>query len=316
MGPGREAATVRQVVLVVVLVAAAFLGGAFVNGPGLRWAQTQILGSLGLNEGGEIASVDLKSPTGPDVTGDGSRLAKADPETVPGPPAPIPSLVTDAEKAKPGASDRRSTRPTGADRPGASPALSSFPSLFLPSPPPLASPLASSHAEADRQEGTARMGEKSPRTSSNTAALGRLDPNVKPAVASSAGGPAAPDRDLAPAIMDSLAALMPSQAPPPPDALAPSPDASPSPPARSEPGAPATGGDDWAALDRKMQTLGVSRFTIEGQPGGRAVFSCLIPLAGRQAVAQRFEAEGEDGFQAAQAALRRVALWRATQQQR
>ena len=35
-------------------------------------------------------------------------------------------------------------------------------------------------------------------------------------------------------------------------------------------------------------------FTIEGQPGGRVVFSCLIPLAGRQAVAQRFEAEGED----------------------
>jgi hypothetical protein len=62
-----------------------------------------------------------------------------------------------------------------------------------------------------------------------------------------------------------------------------------------------------------MQTLGISRFTIEGQPGGRVVFSCLIPVAGRQAVAQRFEAEGDDGFRAARAALRRVALWRATQ---
>ena len=51
-----------------------------------------------------------------------------------------------------------------------------------------------------------------------------------------------------------------------------------------------------------MQALGVSRFTIEGQPGGRVVFSCLIPLAGRQAVAQRFEAEGKDAFQAARAA--------------
>jgi hypothetical protein len=39
----------------------------------------------------------------------------------------------------------------------------------------------------------------------------------------------------------------------------------------------------------------------------------LIPLAGRQAVAQRFEAEGVDVLQAAQATLRRVALWRATQ---
>ncbi len=62
-----------------------------------------------------------------------------------------------------------------------------------------------------------------------------------------------------------------------------------------------------------MQTLGVSRFTIEGQPSGPVVFSCLIPLAGRQAVAQRFEAEGQDAFHAAQAGLRRVALWRATQ---
>jgi hypothetical protein len=64
-----------------------------------------------------------------------------------------------------------------------------------------------------------------------------------------------------------------------------------------------------------MRVLGVSRFTIEGQPGGRVVFSCLIPLAGRQAVAQRFEAEGEDALQAARGALRRVALWRAAQPQ-
>jgi hypothetical protein len=64
-----------------------------------------------------------------------------------------------------------------------------------------------------------------------------------------------------------------------------------------------------------MQALGVSRFTIEGRPGGRVIFSCLIPLAGRQAVTQRFEADGEDAVQAARAALRRVALWRAAQPQ-
>jgi hypothetical protein len=62
-----------------------------------------------------------------------------------------------------------------------------------------------------------------------------------------------------------------------------------------------------------MQTLGVSRFMIEAEPSGRVVFSCLIPLAGRQAVAQRFEAEGDDIIQAARAALQRVGLWRATQ---
>ena len=57
-----------------------------------------------------------------------------------------------------------------------------------------------------------------------------------------------------------------------------------------------------------MQSLGVSRYTMDGEPGGRVVFSCLIPLAGRQAVAQRFEAEGDDMVQAAQAL--RIALWR------
>ena len=63
-----------------------------------------------------------------------------------------------------------------------------------------------------------------------------------------------------------------------------------------------------------MQSLGVTHYTIDGQPGGRVNFSCLIPLAGRQAVSQRFEAEGDDDFQAAQAAMRRIALWRAARE--
>jgi hypothetical protein len=66
-------------------------------------------------------------------------------------------------------------------------------------------------------------------------------------------------------------------------------------------------------LQQKLQTMNVSRFTIEGEPGGRILFSCLIPLAGRQAVTQRFEAEGDDVIQAVQATLRRIVLWRATQ---
>ena len=68
----------------------------------------------------------------------------------------------------------------------------------------------------------------------------------------------------------------------------------------------------WVDLRHKLQSLGVTRYTIEGEPGGRVVFSCLIPLAGRQAVSQRFEAEGDDEFQAAQVAIRRISLWRAT----
>ena len=69
---------------------------------------------------------------------------------------------------------------------------------------------------------------------------------------------------------------------------------------------------DWSLLRRKMQSLGVTRYTIEGEPNGRVMFWCLIPLAGRQAVSQRFEGEGDDEIHAAQAAIRRIALWRAT----
>jgi len=98
---------------------------------------------------------------------------------------------------------------------------------------------------------------------------------------------------------------------------APSPSSPAAPPPAASSGAPAPArlaAGDWGALRRKMQALGVTRYTIEGEPGGRVVFSCLIPLAGRQAISQRFEAEGDDEFQAAQAAIRRISLWRATRQ--
>jgi hypothetical protein len=62
-----------------------------------------------------------------------------------------------------------------------------------------------------------------------------------------------------------------------------------------------------------MRALGVSRYWIEGEPGGRAHFRCVIPLAGRRAVGQQFEAEGDDALEAADSALRRVTLWRATE---
>jgi hypothetical protein len=62
-----------------------------------------------------------------------------------------------------------------------------------------------------------------------------------------------------------------------------------------------------------MRELGVARYGLEGEPGGRVRFHCLIPLAGRRAVAQQFEAEADDEIEAAQTALRRVALWRATE---
>jgi len=299
MGPGKEAVTVRQVVLVVVLVAAAFLGGAFVNGPGLRWARTQVLGSLGLREENEIASVDLKGATNPEPTGEGARPTKNGPRTDSGPLAPIPSLVTEDEAGKSHASDRHPPRPLGdARRPA--------------SPPALTGPIASSPAAVNSRKAVPRAEKSAPRSASDTEPPALLDPSVKPASTTPIGGPATLDREVAPALLNTLASLMPA-GPPPPDAASPSVETAPPPLSRPETKPETTAGEDWAALGRKMHALGVTRFSIEGTPGGPVVFSCLIPLAGRQAVAQRFEAEADDGYRAAQAALRRVALWRATQ---
>ena len=282
----------RQLVLVVVLVAAAFLGGAFVNGPGLQWAQTRVLRSLGLNNGGEIISVDLKSTASSEATSNGS--AKPDGDTIQGSLAPVPSILTEDKSSKEDTSDRASrfqargksaTNGTASSRSPASP-----------------SPLSAKHARA--------------RTLAQSPGLEPVpsDPGVTPAGAVSSPGPdQMPSRtalDTAPAIIDSLAALLPANPPSSNSALPPS---SSTPAITSALKSIAGGSDNWVILERKMQSLGVSRYTMDGEPGGRVVFSCLIPLAGRQAVAQRFEADGDDMIHAAQAALRRIALWRATQ---
>ena len=69
----------------------------------------------------------------------------------------------------------------------------------------------------------------------------------------------------------------------------------------------------WESVRNRMRELGITRYWIEGEPGGLVRFRCVIPLAGRHAVGQQFEAEGDDELGAAEAALRRVALWRATE---
>ena len=84
-------------------------------------------------------------------------------------------------------------------------------------------------------------------------------------------------------------------------------------PTASGPAPAAAPARDWPSIRRRMRVLGVSRYELEGTPEGRARFRCLIPLAGKRAVGQQFEGEGDDDLAAAEAALRRVALWRATE---
>lgn len=294
MGQGKEAAAVRKAFLVVVLVAASFLGGAFVNGPGLQWVETRLLRSFGSNNGGEIASVDLKPAVSSERSLDELRLPKSGASIPEGPRAPMPSLLTEHESSQHDDSDRspaRGTRPKsnsiGWDVPGSE--IRPMVTSVAKHPIPLTKVLEQQAAP--------------------------VDPNVKQASVSSApvgsDNSERPDPNAKPDILDTLAALLPSNSE---STASHSPSSShPSLPKASAEKPLVDRSDNWAIIERKMQSLGVNRYMIEGQPGDRVVFSCLIPLAGRQAITQRFEAEGDDMVQAAQATLRRITLWRATQ---
>jgi hypothetical protein len=404
----------RQAVFVVVMVAAAFLGGAAVNGPGVRWVQARLLDYLGLKEG-EIASVDLPgaspeaagahdagaSSTAGEPTANPPSIAAQDPAGKQDTPRTPIGGSGPAGASSPGRGRSKSARTVpqpgqSSAEPGSAPqsgVANVLGSLFglkgengagrgpgssgakekgmgdSPSPPPLpastappepGAPGPGEAADDSRRASTAdkvshpirrtasssEVAAPSPavakqglmadgRSRSRPAGPPGLEPPVEsspgqanavdPAAGPAPGPPPAPlDPTVAPAILASLSPsassrsgagdrarseMMPLETAPSPSESPPSTGAGPGTPA--SPGVDAAG---WAALRRKLQSVGVTRYTIEGEPGGRVVFSCLIPLAGRQAVSQRFEAEGDDEFQAAQAAIRRIALWRATRQ--
>lgn len=280
----------RQALLVIVLIASSFLGGAFVNGPGLRWAQTRLLRSLGLNGENEIASVDLMPAAGPAGTGDSTDPGNAASQTMLEPLVPTPTVV---------AEDGSSQKVPSEDRAGSSSKLGGKRDQGTLSKTESRSPFSSTRPPA-----------LSTATGAGSKRSASPDSEVKPAgVSPNSAGVA--DSKVEPALLDSLGTLLPPPASPPAETLANSTSASSTPSSKSTRNL----NDDWVVLQQKLRGLNVSRFTIEGEPTGRVVCSCLIPLAGRQAVTQRFEAEGDDMIQAVQATLRRIALWRATQPQ-
>jgi len=284
----------RQAIFVVVMVGAAFLGGAVVNGPGLRWVQARLLDYMGLQDGGEIASIDLPQ-TASDST-DSHRLGVSSAAGQPNTQITTPGAESQAVKQ--GASS------SSVISPGRS-VSSTLSSLAIPPPLPLPSAIPEPKASQ-----VASMPTGSDATPASGPTLAPLDPSVGTALLASRSPslaqPSAVDHPTPAAI-----SLEPA-----PDAFSRSPSSLPTSPA---PSSTATKDDtnssgsspDWVTLRRKMQSLGVIRYTLEGEPGGRVVFWCLIPLAGRQAVSQRFEGEGEDESHAAQAAIRRITLWRA-----
>ncbi len=281
----------RQAIFVVVMVGAAFLGGAVVNGPGLRWVQARLLDYMGLQDGGEIASIDLPQPNSDPAN-------PHHPGTTPA--ASQPNTQTRASSAESHVIRQSppSSPVTGSSR------LRSSPTPASTVPPPLPIPMAIPEPAVSKPANLPTVG-----SSANSASVpspAPLDPSVGTALLTSrspslteptAGeqtAPAAITLETAPSTSTTSMAGSPVPKP-------------------TGNGARTTERpSDWATLRRKMQSLGVTRYTIEGEPSGRVVFCCLIPLAGRQAVSQRFEGEGDDEFHAAHAAIRRIALWRAT----
>jgi hypothetical protein len=327
---------VRQALFIVVVIAAAFLGGAMVNGPAVRWTQARLLDYLGLKEG-EIASVDLPGSSSETTSGQ-------DPK--PSPTAGVPTAHA------PSVTIEKTSKKEDTSHPSSGASVSSKPSLKRGRS--RSGPKDKSQAEQDRESSRMRnqsvggvstslpplttipepeapkptgSGVKQGQTAPpETRGLPGLDAPLEPShdgpatvgehPAQAPGLPAPLDPTVGPAILASLlpepstGPLTDSHAKADAIALETVPSAAPLPsPAASTPSV-----GDWAVLRRKMQSLGVTHYTIDGQLGGRVIFSCLIPLAGRQAVSQRFEAEGDDDFQAAQAAIRRITLWRAARE--
>jgi hypothetical protein len=284
----------RKALFAVVLVCASFAGGAVVNGPGLRWAQSVASArlGLGLSEGSEGDAGELETLS---AHHEPPSSRPGDPEQVPA--RPIPPLVIDAPdllgKAdggensgaadEPGKSSK--STPAGSDlADSALPGLAPVPETAPPLEPP--APLTTSQ-DRPNEANVAAIEPKSRIDKEKTEAPRDEDRGKTGTDDGPSGKPSLNDPPVRLASVEDAPAASP---------------------------APGTGGDgDWAEVRRTMRSLGVSRYGIEGEPGGRVRFHCVIPLAGRRAVGQQFEAEGDDDLQAARAALKRVALWRATE---
>jgi hypothetical protein len=277
---------VRQLFFAIVLVGAAFGGGAMVNGPALQGIQHRVSVYMGLNNGDEIASIDL-----PPSAGDPEADALSKPSD------PLPDTPGRGGKVA-SAVDRAGHRSDAKRKPSPPPSAAKNPEAKSPEPVAPAQPIAPAEPPLAGPSGA-------PGTAPSVPPPAPLDPGVAPALLASLSPEPAPGAADQPPPNTPASTTAPAASP------APSPNANP-PSDAATTGAPASGGGDWAELRRKLKAVGVTRYSIEGETAGRVVFSCLIPLAGKQAVSQQFEGEGEDEFAAARAALRRINLWRAT----
>ena len=255
----------RQAIFVLMLVGAAFAGGAAINGPGLAWLQRNLIG-------GPTIIVDGSTPVG-----DPGRAGKRFPT------ASTPSLPFPATADSPSApvADTRPSLPEPTSPPDSSAAgLLGLPGPAGPDPVALA---AAALAPTAQDPASVAPGD-----------LPALDlPLESPA----APGPA-PKSDPTTRLAST-------------GGLEPAPATSPS--TSSAALAPLAPGRDWAEIRQRLKGLGVTRYTVDADLESRVRFSCVIPVEGLRAVGHHFEAEGDDIFQAVDATIRRITLWRATE---
>ena len=274
----------RQAIVIVLLIGAAFLGGAFINGPRLQWVSSRTLRLLGLSNGGEITAVELKSNLNSKIEPDAAETPNQRISVTGSPVTPtfskteniihrqnVPATVMGSGSVA--LSPKKVSISGAANQP------------FLPSATLLRSVTKSSsvtRASPDHEVIRTRIDtlEQS------------LPPQITPRIST----------PRSPAILGSLAALLPPSSPQTKSAT--SPLIHPS--SKSKP--TQSFGKEWLLIESRMQVLGVRSFTIEGKPGGPVVCACVIPVVDHQAVTERFEADGDNILQAAQAVTRRAIL--------
>ena len=242
----------RRAVFALMLIGAAFAGGAAINGPGLAWLQRNFAGGPSI-----IVDDSARSHASGNSTPRQFPTAKAPPFLVNLAPAEPPS------EAKKKADAKAPTELALADVPLLPESPSTPASALAPLPTPEAAP-------------------------------SEDDPPIPP-LPSDGSKPQAPEPS-------SLPRLDPPPKSDPVARLA----------SVERPATSSSSSSTWADLRKKMRDLGVARYTIEGDTDGRVRFCCVIPVDGLKAIGHHFEAEGDDEQQAAEAALKRIALWKAT----
>jgi hypothetical protein len=300
----------RSWIVVIVLLLAAFAGGIAASGSRPGWLQAALKMLPRGGPGLESIPSTILPPTqdGDAVTSVGSI-----------PSAPLPPLVVGPVPEDPAQSSVASQGPKSSPAalaPELAPPSEAAPVLEgSAAPDSLAMPPARGLAKTDSSVAQAQLvqGESSrPAPASAPRAPGGPSGPPPGSATKDQGWGDAPGSAPASAALPQTPGASAKALPAPPGALAisaPLPEAT-----------PAVGGElapqraqAWAEIRRRMRELGVTRYWLEGETDGPVRFRCVIPLVGQRAVGQQFEAEGDDDLQAADAALRRVALWRATE---